>query len=110
MVIEIFENFHPFFGRYIGLRRDRTTTAAYAIRVSDEVRVLGDMLTLNDYPATIALAEDGARITPICDDLPAYVAPFTTIGNEPAPSFACTPRNRTPRRHVGPSARSIAFN
>ena len=61
MVIEIFENFHSFVGFYVGLRRDHTTTA---------------------------LAEHGVRITPTCDDIPAYFAPFKTIGNEPAAPLA----------------------
>lgn len=90
MVIEIFENFHSFVGRYVGLHRDHTTTAAHTIVVPSEVvRIIGDMLTLNGYPATIAIAEDGARIIPTCDDIPAYVAPFLTVADEPSP-FACT--------------------
>jgi hypothetical protein len=88
MVIEIFENFHSFVGFYVGLRRDHTTTAAHRIEIAHEVCVIGDMLTLHGYPATIALAEHGVRITPTCDDIPAYFAPFKTIGNEPAAPLA----------------------
>jgi|APMI01.1.fsa_nt_gi hypothetical protein len=88
MVIEIFENFHSFVGPYVGLRRDHTTTAAHLIDVADEVCVIADMLTVDGYPATIALADDGVRITPTCDDIPAYFTPFKTIGNEPPAPLA----------------------
>lgn len=90
MVIEIFENFHSFVGSYVGLRRDHTTKATYMIEITEEVQIIGDMLTLDGYPATIVLAEDGARITPTCDDVPAYFTPFRTTGNEPAASLAFT--------------------
>ena len=89
MIIDIFENFHSAVGFYIGLRRDHSTTATRRIEVSDGVCVVGDMLTLDGYPATIALAEDGVRITPTCDDIPAYFAPFKTTGNEPSAPLAC---------------------
>lgn len=89
MVIEIFENFHPLFGFYVGLRRDRSTTASHMIEITDEVYVIADMLTVDGYPATIALVEDGVRITPTCDDIPAYFTPFKMTGNEPAASLAC---------------------
>ncbi len=91
MVIEIFENFHSLVGFYIGLRRDHTTTAAHMIQITEEVCIVGDMLTVDGYPATIVLAEDGVRITPTCDDVPAYFTPFKTTGNEPAASLACAP-------------------
>lgn len=89
MVIEIFENFHSFVGSYVGLRRDHSTTAAYMIEINEDVQIIGDMLTLDGYPATIALAVDGVRITPTCDDIPAYFAPFKTTGNEPPAPLAC---------------------
>jgi len=88
MVIEIFENFHSFVGFYVGLRRDQTTTAVHLIKIPKEVQVIGDMLTVDGYPATIAIVENGVRITPTCDDIPAYFAPFRTIGNEPAAPLA----------------------
>ena len=88
MVIEIFENFHSFFGFYVGLRRDHSTTAAHTIEITEEVCIIGDMLTVDGYPATIVLTEGGVCITPTCDDVPAYFTPFKTTGNEPAASFA----------------------
>lgn len=88
MVIEIFENFHPFVGFYVGLRRDHSTTASHTIEITDEVCVIGDILTVHGYPATIAVAKDGVRITPTCDDIPAYFTRFKTTGNEPPAPLA----------------------